>query len=116
MEKRLLDDQKAFDKKLNARYDVCAKSALKEMLEQKNYKNVIIRKTEFKDIDKSYWDLRGNNEAGKTLYFDVEVKQFWTKGDTLPKKIQNEGFSFLNRKSASHNERQNKTDYLVYPV
>jgi hypothetical protein len=113
MANRILDDQKPFDKNLNDAYDMKGKIVLEEVLKQGSYTNIIIRTTEMHDDDKSFWDVCGLNRNGDMIYFDVEVKEFWREAEKLPERVAEEGFSFPNRKSSSHNKRQNKTDYLV---
>ncbi len=66
-----------------------------------------------KDGDETFWDIRAVNSKKDTVYFDVEVKEFWKNAADLPSKIKLEGFSFPNRKSKTHNPLQNRTNYLV---
>jgi len=109
-----LDDQKPFDKKLNDKYDFVGKKTLKEILEASgSYTDIFLRENEMKDGDVAFWDVRGLNSKKEIVYFDVEVKEFWKNAENLPKRVQSEGFSFPNRKSKTHNSRQDKTNYLV---
>jgi hypothetical protein len=109
-----LDDQKPFDKELNDKYDLVGKKTLKEILEASGfYTDIFLRENEMKDGDLTFWDVRGVNSKKDAVYFDVEVKEFWKSAESLPKRVESEGFSFPNRKSITHNPRQSRTNYLV---
>lgn len=104
-------NQKPFDPNLNKQYDQRGKDILRDILIQGDYTNIIVREDE-KDVD-SFWDVSGFNSNNKIVYFDVEIKNFWKEYNKIPKQVILEGFDFPNRKSISHNEKQNKVNYLV---